>query len=258
MAALSRRSTAQPLRLRAAVLFCALAAFGGGGCASGDFGRTRSTFVTDDMHAWLGPEATGSLGEPSSLFPLTDGERQLRDLAYPFIEPPRDRPFWAGVFGDYLPISPPWGQKVSFDRTAYGRRLLADPTRSATTRYSQLIEDIRDDITRIEQFAPVAARVIDLDGKRHASLAYVSQPSANEIQDAKARMRENALIVKWVQICEQQRIASYRWALERLVIATPDPLAVQAEQVLDQLVQRTSGAAIAVKPAVEQVVSVKG
>jgi hypothetical protein len=232
------------------------------GCASGDFGRTRSTFYTDDMHAWIGTEATASIGEPSSRFPLTDSERQLRDLAYPFIEPPRERPFWAGVFGDYVAIPAPWRQKVAFNPTAYGQRLLAEPRRSATSRYQQLIEDIRDDITRIEQFAPVAARVTDLDAKRYASLGYVSAPAPVEIGDAKARISENKLIVKWVQICLQQRIASYRWALERLVVATPDPLAVQAEQVLAQLVQR-AGIPVAVQPVGvqpigEEVISVKG
>lgn len=227
------------------------------GCASGDFGRTRSTFYTDDMHAWVGVEATASIGEPSSRFPLTDGERQLRDLAYPFIEPPRERPFWAGVFGDYVPIPAPWRQKVAFDPTAYGRHLLAEPRRSAVSRYQQLIADIRDDITRIEQFAPVATRVADLDAKRYASLGYISYPAPVEVGDAKARIRENKLIVKWVLTCLQQRIASYRWALERLVIATPDPLAVQAEQVLAQLIQR-AGLPVAVEPVVEEVISVKG
>lgn len=236
----------------------ALLAAGLGACAGGDFGRTRSTFVSDDMHAWIGPEATGSVGEPSSRFPLTDGERQLRDLAYPFIEPPRERPFWAGVFGDYMPIPAPWRQKVAFDRTAYGRRMLAEPQRSATSRFNQLIGDIRDDITRIEQFVPVAAGVLDLDAKRDASLAYVSHPAPQEIGDAKARIRENALVVQWVQICLQQRISSYRWALERLVIATPDPQAVQAEQVLTQLVQRASAPAIAAMPADGQAIAVKG
>lgn len=249
--------TARPLRLCAAVLFLGLG-LGLAGCASGDFGRTRSTFSSDDMHAWLGPEATGSLGEPASAFPLTDSERLLRDLAYPFIEPPRQRPFWAGVFGDYVPISPPWKQKVVFDRTIYGRKLLAEPTRSATSRYNQLIEDIRDDITRLEQFAPVAVKVADLDSKRHASLAYVSQPAPVEMKDSVARIRENALIVEWVDICLQQRIASYRWALERLVIATPDPLAVQAEQVLTQLVQRTALPAVAASPVAGKVLTVKG
>ena len=65
------------------------------GCSGGDFGRTRQDFLNDDMHRWIGAEATGSLGLYASQFQLTDGERQLRDLAYPLIEPPHSRPAWA-------------------------------------------------------------------------------------------------------------------------------------------------------------------
>ena len=35
-------------------------------------------------------------------------------------------------------------------------------------------------------------------------------------------MEGNVLIVQWVQQCLEQRISSYRWALERLVIQAPD------------------------------------
>jgi len=63
-----------------------------GGCSGGDFGRTREDFRSDDMHRWLGAEATSSIGLPPSQFQLTDNERQLRDLAYPLIEPPLSRP----------------------------------------------------------------------------------------------------------------------------------------------------------------------
>jgi len=31
-----------------------------GGCSGGDFGRTRDDVKNDDMHRWLGAEATGS------------------------------------------------------------------------------------------------------------------------------------------------------------------------------------------------------
>ncbi len=65
-----------------------------GGCSGGDFGRTRQDFLNDDMHRWIGAEATGSVGLQASQFQLTDGERQLRDLAYPLIEPPHSRPAW--------------------------------------------------------------------------------------------------------------------------------------------------------------------
>ena len=68
-----------------------------GGCLNGDFGRMRPSFVTDDMHAWVGAAAASAAIEPVSAFPFTDEERQLRDLAYPLIEPPYDRQRWYSI-----------------------------------------------------------------------------------------------------------------------------------------------------------------
>ena len=79
-----------------------------GGCSGGDFGRTRQDFLSDDMHRWIGGEATASVGLRPSQFQLTDNERLLRDLAYPLIEPPHSRPAWKSVFGDYQPLPSPW------------------------------------------------------------------------------------------------------------------------------------------------------
>jgi len=141
-----------------------------GGCSGGDFGRTRADMRNDDMHRWLGAEATASVGLQPSHFQLTENERQLRDLAYPLIEPPHSRPAWKSVFGDYQPLPSPWRQKVVFDRTTYGRALIDEPHRSHTSRYSVLIDDVRNDITRFEPFYTTAARVIELDRKRNASL----------------------------------------------------------------------------------------
>ena len=53
-----------------------------GGCSGGDFGRTRQDVLNDDMHRWIGGEATSSIGLRASQFQLTDNERLLRDLAY--------------------------------------------------------------------------------------------------------------------------------------------------------------------------------
>ena len=135
------------------------------------------------------------------------------------------------MFGDYQPLPSPWRQKVVFDRTTYGRALIDEPHRSHTSRYQQLIEDVRNDITRFEPFFASAARVIELDRKRSASLKMVSELSPREQADAIARMEENTLIVQWVQQCLERRIASYRWALERLVIQTPDTIAADADRL---------------------------
>jgi hypothetical protein len=229
-----------------------------GGCSGGDFGRTREDFLNDDMHRWMGAEATGSVGLPASQFQLTDGERQLRDQAYPLIEPPRSRPAWKSVFGDYQPLPSPWRQRVVFDRTAYGRMLIDEPHRSHASRYSQLIDDVRDDITRFEPFYANAIRVLDLDRKRNASLRHVSELSPRERADAVARMEENALIVQWVQQCLERRVSSYRWALERLVIQAPDNIAADADRLIGELAAQTANPPVAAQPVVGHAVSVRG
>jgi hypothetical protein len=190
------------------------------------------------MHRWIGAEATGSIGKRASDFQLTDNERQLRDLAYPLIEPPLSRPAWKTVFGDYAPSPAPWRQDVRFDRTAYGRTLLDEPHRSHASRYALLIEDVRNDLTRFDPFFGTAAVVADLDSKRGQSLKFVSQLSPRERDDAIARMKENALIVEWVQQCLHQRVSSYRWALERLIIHAPDGQAAEADRLIAQLAAR--------------------
>ena len=229
-----------------------------GGCSGGDFGRTRQSVRNDDMHRWIGVEATGSVGLHPSQFQLTDNERQLRDYAYPLIEPPHSRPAWKSVFGNYKPLPSPWRQTVVFDRTAYGRLLIDEPHRSHSSRYAVLIEDVRNDITRFEPFFASAARVLELDGKRNASLRLVSELSPRERDDAVARMEENVLIVEWVQQSLERRISSYRWALERLVIQAPDSIAADADRLIGELAAMTANPPIAARPVIGRAVSVKG
>jgi hypothetical protein len=220
-------------RGRAAAPFGLLAmALALAGCASGDFGRTRADMRSDDMHRWVGEEATASVGIAPSQFQLTDDERLLRDYAYPLIEPPHSRPEWKGVFGDYTPLPAPWRREARFDRTTYGRLLIDEPHRSHASRYAQLMEDVRDDLTRIEPFFAVATRVLDMDAKRNQGRTIISEISPRENADAMARMAENAMVIKWVQHCLKQRAASYRWALERLVIQAPDPMVADADRLI--------------------------
>jgi len=219
-----------------------------GGCASGDFGRTRTNALSDDAHRWLGVEATASIGLPSSQFQLNENERLMRDLGFQIIEPPKSRPLWKSVFGDYKPLPAPWRQTPVFDRTAYGRLLIDEPHRSSISRYEELIDDVRNDLIRFEPFCSTAARVSELDAKRNASLKLVSELSPRERADAIARMDENALIVQWVDQSLQRHVSSYRWALERLVIQTPENIAGDADILISQLAKLSCGVAGPARP----------
>ena len=102
---------------------------------------------------------------------LTEDERRLRDYAYPLIEPQYDRNRWYSAISEYGLSNRPWPCP---DRLAYASRLFQTPYRSQTGRYSKLIEDIRNDVTRLEPFFASARIVSDLDRKREKSLGYVS------------------------------------------------------------------------------------
>jgi len=208
------------------------------GCSNGDFGRVRPSLVTDGIHAWVGRDAARDAGAPVSLFPLTDDELLLRDYSYQLIEPPYDRQRWYSVLSE-------WGMTHYFkpewyhcDPTAYAARLMNAYVRSETARYSRLNEDIRNDVVRIEHYAPVARRVLDMDSKREQSLAYVPVLSEPEIANARARIGENVLVMAWVQQSLVDRMASYRFALERLIVTVPSPFAVEIERSLIYLQSR--------------------
>lgn len=221
----------QPLRRRAsfrrAFAFAALLTLAG--CANGDFEEVYPSLVRDDIHDWVGRDKVP--GKPST-FQLTDDERLLRDLAYPLIEPPYDRHRWYSVAGEYGLLES--ARAGSFNRADYASHLTSEKFRSPTARYAQLIDDIRNDSTRLPAFFETAGRVLDMDRKRRKSLAYV-QSNPVEHRNALRRIEENKAVVGMVYMRLAQRIASYRFALERIVIETPSSQAAEAERLLNRL-----------------------
>jgi hypothetical protein len=209
------------------------------GCSSiGDFGRLQRFYVRDDIHDWVGQEAAVRAGAPISAGRLTEDERTLRDLAFPLIEPPYDRQRWDAVVYEY-------GLDRSFrrqlwidDPTIYYAHLHGSFHRSSAARYSQLMDDIRNDIERIDPFLTIARRVVDLDRRREAAMPHVADLTPDEGFNAQARVGENALVIAWVQHALVERCASYRFALEHLAVAEPEPAAADADHVLTQLQQR--------------------
>lgn len=203
------------------------------GCANGDFREVRPSLVRDDIHDWVGPAAVGDPNTTRSGFPLTDDERRLRDLAYPLIQPPYERQQWYQVFGEYGFIKS--DHQKTFDRTAYAKHLFATRDRSPSAHYARLDDDIHNDATRLPPFFETASRVLDMDRKRRESMAYLPTLSPQERNEALRRNTVNASIIAMVRLKLYQRVASYRFALGRLVIMTPSPQAVETEQALNQL-----------------------
>jgi hypothetical protein len=207
-----------------------------GGCY-GDFGRPRPSIFGDNRAWWMGVDASQALGTFPSVFPLTEYEVLMRDLAYNLINPPYDRSRWNLALAEFLRTGvPPFGQAAA--RTFYPPWLVPGGYVPAATRYARLIDEIRNDVERFDGFLLPAAKVLDLDRKREQSLAYVSGLTAGEVANARQRIAENAVIVEWVRRCLTDRAATYRFGLERLVISMPAPMAAEAERALVELESR--------------------
>lgn len=210
-----------------------------GGCGTqGDFGQISPSASRADMHDWLSLDAIAGKPTWPSDFPLTEDERIMRDLAYPLIEWPYNRHKFYSVAGEYGVIGA--DHRTDFDVTAYTTHLFGDERRTASSRYNVLGDDIRNDTTRLPQFFEAASRVLDVDGKRRKSLFYVSPLSEGERTNALRRIDENASIVAMVRRSLDERVAAYKFALERLVVMTPSPQAVQVEQALKELRSRVT------------------
>lgn len=218
----------------ALVAFLVAAGLNLAGCGvNGDFGLVNRDLVRDDIHDWIGREKPVDVEAPIGNFQLTDDERQLRDLAYPLLEPPYNRQKFHSVVSEYG--GTPQTLQESADASVYFARLIETNDRSPAARYAQLIDDIRNDITRLPGFFEAAGRVLDLDNKRLRSMALVASLSRTERAQAKERVRENARVVSMVRTSLTRRSASYRFALERLAVMSPMPQAADVDRALAQL-----------------------
>lgn len=208
----------------------------------GDFGRPRGPLFGDNRAWSLGDQAAYALGQPSSAYPLSDQEVLMRDLAFNIIHPPYDRARWNQIVWDFAltGVAPPFEQAAA--RTFYPPWLITDWSTSSTSRYARLIDAIRNDVERLDEFIIPAAKVLELDRKRQQSFAYIPTLTVDEVANAQRRVAENTVIVDWVRWCLSERVGAYRFALERLVVATPANDAVQAERAIAQLDSRIAAA----------------
>jgi len=229
------------LRAAAARAACTLAlcALALSSAIAGDLGRADPNFWDGllPQQLYLGPVAPLSFPPsdmPHSLYPLTDDEASLRTQSFSMLQPPQHREVWKTLMQS-------WVQATAFpldilraDPYAYANVLIGMPFASEAGRYSRLIDDVGSDYLLLGPFMITACRVVDMDARRTRSLAYVQGFTDYEIGNAIARNNENQALIEGVGLVLADRVWSYRYAVNRLVVAVPSQLAVQAERAVER------------------------
>jgi hypothetical protein len=216
-----------------------LAALGGiclclASCAPdiGDLGRPRPSVLNDTIYPTVGSFAALARGEQVSFFHLTDDEQELRNRAWRFIMPAHERSWFLRQLQELartriLPVS---AQDV--DPRSYFAALTSGSFRSEYSRYRRLAEDATADAQLIPAFRQAATRVAasDVVRMRVAETSPAIEPPKPE--RAAARVAENEGLVAWVRERLRHRVASYRWALDNLVVEMPAREAIMAERAI--------------------------
>ncbi len=207
-------------------------------CAeSGDFGRPKDSMWNKTILPTAGNLIARAREEAVSSFDFTDDEQELRNRAWRFIMPAHERSYFDRIVANlaYTRILPP--QYVETDPESYRRALHRGDYRSQVPRYQRLMEDIQADRALLMSFRGMAHRVQRGDDIRCRMLLKTPHVSSKDETNARDRIAENNAIIVWVRYQVPERVKSYRYVLERLVIETPSREAIQAERMLNTYVQ---------------------
>lgn len=198
---------------------------------TGDFGRPTASVWNSGL-AGAGWYAAAARGEAVSGALLTDDEQELRTRSYRFRTPPQAGNGWTRVTSDAASARLLPGAAGALDGPTYWDSIASAPDRSPRARYQRVREDAEADRQLIDPFAAVACRVAETDRVRLSALDRTASLAPDERADAANRVDENRRVVAEVRVAILEREAAYRYALDRLVVESPDRDAVKAERAL--------------------------
>lgn len=206
------------------------------GCAElGDFNRPRNSVWNHTILPAAGTVSAALRGEPLSRNAYTDDEDELRARAWRFVMPAHERAVFERYLAEYVRTNILPREALTPEPGSYLRNLRWEAGISPASRYRRLAEDILADRALLPPFCRLAARVEDADATRLRAIQHVRELDADEAEQARMRVRENRALVGWVGERLGHRLRTYRYALEHLVIETPQIQAVEPERALAAL-----------------------
>lgn len=186
----------------------------------GDFGRVPRASATDDILV-----KTGLTRDPTTQIPpfgiiQTDDETEMHDRIFRFIEAPHTR--------YYI-------HRQDLTERDYWNYLRQTRFASSGVRYRTMVKDIGDDLNTVEQTFVAICRVIELDEQRRIALQSFTDADEAKILAVQRRLRENAESIERFEAALQMRYDGYSYALEQLLLESPDEQGWDVDAKLDDL-----------------------
>jgi len=199
----------------------------------GDFGRAEADPVRDGtanaIHAWR------DLGQPGSVFNLTDEEQEMRDRVWRYLVAPQAYDWFEDSLVELMRVGFVPVRFRAAPRDRYYLWLHAAPFASSKTRYSRLGDDIQADLDTMEATFVSICRVEGIDRQRGIAANGIAGLEDKMLKGAAAQRAENRAVIGWFAAALASRYDSYSYALDHLLVETPHPGAVAVDAKLSQL-----------------------
>ena len=199
----------------------------------GDFGRVKPGVINDDILPALDYLGKFLTNQPHSSFNLTDEEDEMHDRVWRFLVAPHAKD-WAFEYGWEIHEARTGNpQALSLDRYYYW---LSDARyASSRARYNAIGEHVAWDLGTLPKVFHVICVVIDIDRQRAVAAEGVANLELQMIKEQRGRAAENDAYVTRFVGALGYRYASYDYALNHLLVATPHHEALAVNDKLNQL-----------------------
>lgn len=207
----------------------------GAGCVArptGDFGRAQPSFTHDTLMQVAGNFIAKARKEPVSWFNQTDQEDEMHNRVWRFLvaEHTNDWFYNTAVELQRTRILP--GVDQNFSNTLYYNWLKQTRYRSSPVRYGTISADILADTDTIPGTFIAICKVIEIDRQRAVArdgLGGLEPEVRRSVGDRKA---ENDGYIAWFVRALTYRQRSYDYALNHLLVETPDRSSVDVDRKL--------------------------
>lgn len=208
----------------------------------GDLGRAEPDYLHDTLMPAAGDLRARFDGHPVSGFNKSDQEIRMHDLVWRFLTAPRTYDWFHDTATELQRTRLTAATDDRFSEKEYYDWLHGTAYRSSATRYATLADDVAADLATLPETFDAICAVQTLDRQRATAARAIIGIGAGTKADMLARRAENEAAIGWFTRALAYRNASYSYALDHLLVETPDVAGKKADGLLADLAAWTAEA----------------
>ena len=196
---------------------------------TGDFGRAAPSFTHDTAMPFAGKMLARKRGEPVSDFNQTDEEDEMHNRVWRFLVAEHTKDWFYNIAVELQRTRIIAAIDSSFAVTLYYDWLRRTPYESSPVRFATVERDILADLDTVPGTFVAICKVIQIDQQRaigRDSLGGLEPEVRASVGERKA---ENDAYIAWFVRALDYRYQSYDYALDHLLVETPNPRSIEVD-----------------------------